>query len=77
MRRHGVDAVEPKPEAQAAFVDGVDRRTLGTVWVAGGCDSWYLDRTGRNANVWPDFSWRYHRRVARFRPEEYAVTRAG
>lgn len=73
MRRHGVAALAPKAEAQAAYVAGVDRRMRGTVWVAGGCSSWYLDRTGRNSAVWPDFSWRYHRRVARFRPEEYAM----
>jgi cation diffusion facilitator CzcD-associated flavoprotein CzcO len=77
MKRHGVDALEPRPDVQERFVAGVERRTRGTVWIDGGCDSWYLDRTGRNANIWPDFSWRYHRRVSRFRPDEYAVTRAG
>jgi len=73
MRRHGVDALEPRPEAQAAYVDALDRRMRGTVWTAGGCASWYLDRTGRNSTLWPDFTWRYHCRVARFRPQEYAA----
>jgi hypothetical protein len=43
----------------------------GTVWVAGGCASWYLDRTGRNSTIWPDFTWRFRRRVARLDPAEY------
>jgi cation diffusion facilitator CzcD-associated flavoprotein CzcO len=71
MRAHGVAAVEPRAEAQGEYVSSLYRRTEGTVWVAGGCRSWYLDRTGRSSAVWPDFTWRYRRRVARFRPDEY------
>jgi hypothetical protein len=58
-------------------VAGLDRRMRGTVWTAGGCASWYLDRTGRNSTLWPDFSWRYRRRVSRFRPQEYAAVPQG
>jgi cation diffusion facilitator CzcD-associated flavoprotein CzcO len=71
MRAHGAKAVEPRPQAQDAYVSAVDRRSRGTVWTAGGCKSWYLDRTGRNSAVWPDFSWKYRRRTARFRADEY------
>jgi cation diffusion facilitator CzcD-associated flavoprotein CzcO len=73
MSGQGVKAVEPRREAQEAYVSALDRRSRGTVWVAGGCKSWYLDRTGRNSAVWPDFTWRYRRRVARFRPHEYVT----
>ncbi|HEY7412027.1 MAG TPA: NAD(P)/FAD-dependent oxidoreductase [Vicinamibacteria bacterium] len=73
MDARGVRALEPTPEAQSAYVAGVDRRMQGTVWVAGGCASWYLDGTGRNSSLWPDFTWRYRRRAARFRPEDHAV----
>lgn len=74
MRRRGVDALEPRPEAQAAYVAEVDRRMQGTVWVAGGCSSWYLDRTGRNSALWPDFSWQFRRRASVFRAGEYLAT---
>jgi cation diffusion facilitator CzcD-associated flavoprotein CzcO len=74
LRAHGLFALEPRPEAQDAFVSALDRRMRGTVWLAGGCASWYLDRTGRNSTLWPDFSFRYRARVARFRPEEYALS---
>jgi cation diffusion facilitator CzcD-associated flavoprotein CzcO len=73
MRARGVDAVEPRPEAQEAYVAEVERRTRGTVWTAGGCRSWYLDRTGHSSAIWPDFTWRYARRLARFRAEEYVA----
>jgi cation diffusion facilitator CzcD-associated flavoprotein CzcO len=73
MRRSGATAVEPRPEAQASFVSEVDRRMRGTVWVAGGCASWYIDSTGRNSTLWPDSTWRFRRRVARFDPAEYVT----
>ncbi|HUG53201.1 MAG TPA: 4-hydroxyacetophenone monooxygenase, partial [Vicinamibacteria bacterium] len=71
MRSRGVAVVEPRPEVQEAYVAAVDRLSRDTVWVAGGCRSWYLDRTGRNSAIWPDFTWRYRRRVARFAPGDY------
>jgi cation diffusion facilitator CzcD-associated flavoprotein CzcO len=73
LQATGAVAIEPRPEHQQDYVAGVDRRLQGTVWLAGGCRSWYLDRTGRASAIWPDFTWRYARRVARFRPAEYAV----
>lgn len=76
MRAHGIAAMEPRPDAQDAFVDAIDRRMTGTVWTSGGCRSWYLDATGRNSTLWPDFTWRFRRRVARFEPAEYAMERA-
>jgi cation diffusion facilitator CzcD-associated flavoprotein CzcO len=69
----GVAALEPREEAQEAFVAAIDRRMEGTVWTAGGCKSWYLDRTGRNSSLWPDFTWRFRRRVARLDPAEYVT----
>ncbi|HEX2191311.1 MAG TPA: NAD(P)/FAD-dependent oxidoreductase, partial [Longimicrobiaceae bacterium] len=76
MRRHGVGALEPRPEAQEAFVAEVDAGMEGTVWTSGGCRSWYLDRTGRNSTLWPDFTWRFRRRVARLDPAEYLAVPA-
>jgi cation diffusion facilitator CzcD-associated flavoprotein CzcO len=74
MDRHGVTALEPKAEAQAAYAAEVQRRMAGTVWTAGGCASWYLDRNGRNSTLWPDFTWRFRRRVARLNPGEYILS---
>jgi cation diffusion facilitator CzcD-associated flavoprotein CzcO len=76
MRAHGVDAIEPRAESQRAYVAAIDDRMRGTVWVAGGCASWYLDRTGRNSAIWPDSSWRFYRRAASFKPGEYVLSSA-
>ena len=74
MRTHNVNAIEPRAESQRAYVAAIDHRMRGTVWVAGGCGSWYLDRTGRNSALWPDSSWSYYRRTARFRAAEYVLS---
>jgi cation diffusion facilitator CzcD-associated flavoprotein CzcO len=75
MDAQGAAAIEPTPEAQAAYVAEIDRRMQGTVWTSGGCASWYLDRTGRNAALWPDFATRYARRAVRFNPRHYSLDR--
>ncbi|CAN5481088.1 NAD(P)/FAD-dependent oxidoreductase [soil metagenome] len=75
MEAHGVRAVEPREEAQEAFVREVDRRMEGTVWTSGGCRSWYLDETGRNSTLWPGSVGSFRRRVAPFRPREYRLCR--
>ena len=71
----GATVVEPTERAQAASVAAVDHGTEGSVWTAGGCRSWYLDRTGRNSALWPGSVRAYERRLGRFDPGEYTWAR--
>jgi cation diffusion facilitator CzcD-associated flavoprotein CzcO len=73
MRERGLATVEPRAEAQAAYVAELDRRLSRTVWNTGGCASWYIDKTGRNSTLWPDATWRFRKRVHRFEPSEYLL----
>lgn len=73
LRAADASAIEPRLEAQEAFVAGVDRAMRGTVWTSGGCSSWYLDRTGRNSTLWPGFTYPFRRRLAAFDPAAHAV----
>ncbi len=75
MDEHGLSAVEPRPQAQAAFVEEVDRLSEGTAWTSG-CDSWYLGASGRNAAIWPGSVGAFRRRVERFDPADYVCRRA-
>lgn len=74
QRGAGAVPLEPRPERQAAFAAEMDARLRGTVWLAGGCRSWYLDRTGRNSTLWPGTTWEFARRLRRFQPGDYALT---
>jgi len=72
MRENGAETIEVRPEAQAAYNDELERKLEGTVWNTG-CASWYLDHTGRNATIWPDWTFRFRRRVAEIDLREYAL----
>jgi cation diffusion facilitator CzcD-associated flavoprotein CzcO len=72
MRERGAEAIEVRAEAQARYNAALERKLDGTVWNTG-CASWYLDRTGRNSTIWPDWTWRFRRRVARLDPAEYTL----
>ena len=76
MRERGADVVEVRPEAQEAYVAEAERRSEGTVWLEGGCRSYYQTPDGRNAGLWPGWSFEYARRVRRFEPDEYELTGA-
>jgi hypothetical protein len=72
MRRQGATAIEVRPEVQQSYNAGLERRLEGTVWNTG-CASWYLDHTGRNSTAWPDWTWKFRRRVATLDPAEYVL----
>jgi cation diffusion facilitator CzcD-associated flavoprotein CzcO len=76
MKRRGVRALEPTPAAEATFIARVEQRMRNTVWVAGHCRSWYLDRTGRNSSLWPDYTWRFRRRLRRLVRSDYVSVSA-
>lgn len=75
-RRDGFDRIEARPAAQAAYDRVVQRKMRRTVWVTGGCKSWYLDADGRNVTLWPDFTFRYAWLTRRFDPSDYDLAAA-
>jgi cation diffusion facilitator CzcD-associated flavoprotein CzcO len=74
MRRRGATRLEVKPEAEAAYNAHIQRKLARSVWNTGGCSSWYLDRNGRNATIWPDFTFRFWGQMRRFDAHAYDVT---
>jgi cation diffusion facilitator CzcD-associated flavoprotein CzcO len=73
MRRRGADVLEVRADAQAAYNAELDRMTKGTVWVTGGCTSYYIDRNGHNSALWPTFTWPFRRRLREFDAAAYAL----
>ncbi len=72
---HGYDAVEPTASAQQRFLARIEKMMRGTVWVAGGCESWYLDETGRNSSIWPGFTFSYAQAASKVAEKDYAGRR--
>jgi cation diffusion facilitator CzcD-associated flavoprotein CzcO len=75
MDRGEIDAVEVTEDAQRAWNDAIQRRMPGTVWLEGGCNSWYLDANGLNTSLWPDFSFRFAQEMRRFDAAELQPVR--
>ncbi len=72
MERDGHASVDVRPDVQEAFNVEVQRRVQGTVWNAGGCRSYYLDRNGRNSTIFPGSTLELRRRM-RFEPCDYEL----
>ena len=73
LRERGARTVEVRPEAQEAFVAEAEARSVDTVWLQGDCRSYYQTPDGRNAGLWPSWSFRYRRRTRRFDPAAYEM----
>jgi cation diffusion facilitator CzcD-associated flavoprotein CzcO len=72
LQRSAAPQIEVRPEAVDAFNSQLDAQLRGTVW-ASGCSSFYVDATGRNSTLWPDYTWRFRRLATHFDPAAYAL----
>lgn len=74
-RRDGIGAYTLKPQTMRQWVADVDALSEGTVWLDGGCSSYYVDATGRNSTTWPTYTWKLRERLAQFDPSAYDIER--
>ncbi|HWO22171.1 MAG TPA: NAD(P)/FAD-dependent oxidoreductase [Kofleriaceae bacterium] len=71
MHRHGLAAIDVRPEAERAFGSEMSRKLANTVWTSG-CSSWYLAPDGE-VLLWPGFTFDYWRRTRRVQLSAYAT----
>lgn len=74
MREKNLASIEPTPQAVADHTERVRELSKDSVWLTGGCQSWYLDRNGHNSTLWPDFSWRFDELTRAFQPKDHIMT---
>lgn len=65
--------LDVRAAVQERFVRDVDDRMSKTVWLTGGCDSWYLAPDGKNHTLWPGSTWSYWLRTRRLEPADYEL----
>ena len=75
LRRRGAAIAEVRDEVQRTYNEELQSQMEGTVWTASHCSSWYLDDSGRNATLWPSFSYAFRRRTRRFDAESYELVK--
>ena len=73
--REQIGVLEADAAEEQRYMASIDGRAQGTVWLAGGCKSWYVDaRSRRLTLVWPDFAYAFREANATFHPEGYLQT---
>ena len=76
LDRTGAGALDAQAAAEHRWNAGVQRRMQSTVWMTGGCVSWYLNAAGRNPTLWPGSVDRFRRATRRLDLAEYQMLRA-
>lgn len=72
-----IERFEAKREAEDAYARNLHQTAQGSVWLQGGCKSWYVDeRSGQLTVVWPDFAYAFRGENGTFHPEGYALSSA-
>jgi cation diffusion facilitator CzcD-associated flavoprotein CzcO len=77
MDAESLDVLETTREAQEAYRALIAEKSKGTVWLGGGCASWYLDKHGHNTTLWPDFTFRFRKLTRKLDRENYVGIPAG
>lgn len=74
IKAESVEVIEASRTAEDDYMERLHARSQGTVWLAGGCKSWYVDeRSGRLTLIWPDFAHSFRDENGTFHPEGYSV----
>ena len=74
-RQQQAATLEADAAAETRYMDALDARAQGSVWLAGGCKSWYVDERSRRLTlVWPDFAYAFREANGSFHREGYVTT---
>ncbi|MBF6299428.1 NAD(P)/FAD-dependent oxidoreductase [Nocardia amamiensis] len=66
--------VEVRRDVQDAYNADLQAKLAGSVWLTGGCSSWYLDKHGNNTTLWPDFTFEFRRQTRTFDVSAYDIS---
>lgn len=67
----GSTSIEVDRHVHDAYNADLDRKLAKTVWEVGGCRTFYQDANGRNATLYPDWTFRFRRQAVRWKPHAY------
>ena len=70
------DAIEVRPSVHRQFNDKLQERLGETVWNTG-CESWYIDDSGKNTTIWPGYTFEYWLRTRKLERDDFRLTWRG
>jgi len=71
VARSQARSIEVRPQAQQRFNEWVQEKSSGSVWLKGGCVSWYLDAEGINRALWPASTLSFWLRMRRAKAADF------
>lgn len=71
--QQGKDSIEIKPEVEQAYNAFLKEQMKQSVWLQGGCKSWYLTEDGINTSIFPTFTFRFRNKTSHFNPAEHTI----
>lgn len=75
---NNLSVLEASEAAEIEYMDRLHETSQGSIWLDGGCKSWYVDdRSGRLTVIWPDFAHTFRGENAQFNSAGYIETKAG
>lgn len=74
LRHTATRRIELRRTVQDAFLTEMTTRSSTSVWLTGGCQSYYTTPDGLNAGLYPNWSFEYRRRTRRFDAESYEMS---
>ncbi|MEV0059496.1 NAD(P)/FAD-dependent oxidoreductase [Nocardia sp. NPDC050718] len=72
--KQGLRTVEVRKDAVREYNAELQAKMADSVWMNGGCASWYLDKHGNNTTLWPDFTFQFRRLTKNFDVAAYDTT---
>lgn len=69
----GVQTIEPNPKLIKSYNEKIQTALQSTVWNKGGCQSYFLDRNGRNSVAWPWTTFKLREQLKHFDFKEYLI----
>ncbi len=69
----GIQTIEPDPKLIKPYNEKIQAALQHTVWNKGGCQSYFLDRNGRNSTAWPWTTFKLKQQLKRFNLNEYLI----
>ncbi len=73
VERTGAKSIEVREEQQHAFGESIREKLEGTVWLVGGCNSWYLNERGGTSVLWPATTWEFAANLKELNPADYVL----
>ena len=73
MTEQQATSIEVTEHAQHTYLRRQAADLAGTVWMAGGCQSWYQDADGQATTMWPGTVTAYRRLMSRFEAADHQL----